>query len=113
MSSTITCNKCFREFEFTEKERNWYAEMGFKEPKKCKKCKDFQKNKKVYTYIPSQKELELKEKMKTKTTNKAQSHTVNVFNVLEVDELGELKQPKKWGEDDGVMDWSKPIKWAK
>ena len=113
--SSITCNKCYQEFEFSEKERNWFAEMGFKEPKKCKKCKDFQKNKKVYTYVPSQRELELKEKMlAAERSKKVQSQTTNAFGALEEEEPKEQQvRVMKWGEDDEKMDWSKPIKWVK
>ena len=117
MSSTITCNKCFKDFEFSDKERNWYSEMGFKEPKKCKKCKDLQKNKKVYTYIPSQKELDIKDKMRKREVVK-EKVIRNVFDVLgdeEVDEeVDEVKSTNSWSDsvdDNEVMDWSKPIKW--
>ena len=66
----------------------FFAEMGFQPPKKCKKCKDFQKNKKVYTYTPSQKELELKEKMKNKSETKTviKTNRFSGFNIVEENE---------------------------
>ena len=66
MSSMIECKKCFQKFEFTEREKNWYAEMGFKDPKKCKRCKDIEKNKKTYSYTPSKAELQRKEALTQK-----------------------------------------------
>ena len=119
MSSTITCKCCFKEFEFSEKERNWFAEMGFKEPKKCKSCKNNQKNKRTYTYTPSKKELELKEKMRASVVVK-EKVVRNVFDVLgeedeAVEEEVEVKSNSSWSdsvEDDERMDWSKPIKWV-
>ena len=114
--TSITCNKCHQEFEFSEEEMNWFAEMGFKNPKKCKKCKDLQKNKKVYTYTPSQKELELKEKMlAAERSKKVHNRMTNAFGALEEDEPEEQQvRVMKWADnEDEEMDWSKPIKWLK
>ena len=86
--TSITCNKCFQIFEFTDKQQMFFAEKGFPPPKKCKKCKDFQKNKKVYTYTPSQKELELKEQMKNKYEQKSviKTNSFSGFNIVEENE---------------------------
>ena len=75
-------------FEFTDKQQMFFAEKGFPPPKKCKKCKDFQKNKKVYTYTPSQKELELKEQMKNKYEQKSviKTNRFSGFNIVEENE---------------------------
>ena len=103
--TSITCNKCFHEiFEFTDKQQMFFAEKGFPPPKKCKKCKDFQKNKKVYTYTPSQKELELKEKMKNKSDQKKviKSNRYSGFNIVEetesVMESITTKQKMSWAD---------------
>ena len=83
----ISCNKCFVEFEFKEKEQHWFAEMGFEAPKKCKSCKKNQKTqKRDYTYTPSAKELELKEKMDKKKSKK-NGLVKNVFDVLNEEEV--------------------------
>ena len=89
----ITCNKCFMQFEFKEKEQQWFAEMGFEAPKKCKSCKKNQKTpKRDYTYRPSAKELELKEKM-SKKKQKKNEVVKNVFDVLNEEE--EVKVEKE------------------
>ena len=117
----IQCNKCFQKFEFTDKERNWYAEMGFKDPKKCKKCKDFQKNKKTYNYIPSKKEIQIKEAMRMAKTNNKTTSEQNIFNLLgevneEVSVVPEVAKYSNWGdvvENGEEMDWSKSVQWVK
>ena len=82
----------------------FFAEKGFQPPKKCKKCKDFQKNKKEYTYTPSQKELELKEKMKNKSDQKKviKSNRYSGFNIVEetesVMESITTKQKMSWAD---------------
>ena len=124
MSSMIECNKCFKKFEFSEKERNWYAEMGFKDPKKCKKCKGLQKNKRTYTYIPSKEELQRKDAMRTTKTTKTKNTMNNTFNVLNDDNeqvviedsrVQEVMKSGNWCdvvEDGDVMDWSVPVRWV-
>ena len=113
----IECNVCFQKFEFSEKERNWFAEMGFKDPKKCKKCKGHQKNKKTYTYTPSAKELHMKELMKNaEKKNKVSNKVMNKFDILseeDVKEVVSVEVKKRWADDDEGIDWSKPIKWCK
>ena len=102
--TSITCNKCFMTFEFTEKQQMFFAEKGFPAPKKCKKCKDNQKNKKVYTYTPSQKELELKEQMNKKFEQKTtiKSNRFAGFNIIEenesVNENVITKQKMSWAD---------------
>ena len=129
MSSMIECKKCFQKFEFTERERNWYAEMGFKDPKKCKRCKDIEKNKKTYSYTPSKAELQRKEAMRTaKTNNKKTLNGLNMFSMLdEVNEQVIVEQvvveqvvpnvikSSNWCDmvdNDDKMDWSVPVRWV-
>ena len=73
----------------------FFAEKGFQPPKKCKKCKDFQKNKKEYTYTPSQKELELKEKM-NKKMEAVKAVKTNRFAPIELNDsiMGVVKDRK-------------------
>ena len=73
----------------------FFAEKGFPPPKKCKKCKDFQKNKKVYKYTPSQKELELKEKM-DKKMEVVKAIKTNRFAPIELNDsiMGVVKESK-------------------
>lgn len=124
MSSMIECKKCFQKFEFTEGESNWYAEKGFKVPKKCKRCKDAEKNKKTYSYTPSKAELQRKEAMRTaKTNNKKTLNGLNMFSML--DEVNEevvveqvvptVMKSSNWCdmvENDDKMDWSIPVRWV-
>lgn len=35
----IKCNECGYEFIFSVKDQEFFKEMNFSEPKKCKKCK--------------------------------------------------------------------------
>ena len=129
MSSMIECKKCFQKFEFTEREKNWYAEMGFKDPKKCKRCKDIEKNKKTYSYTPSKAELQRKEAMRTaKTNNKKTLNGLNMFSMLdEVNEQVIVEQvvveqvvpnvikSSNWCDmvdNDDKMDWSVPVRWV-
>ena len=102
--TSITCNRCFQIFEFTEKQQIFFAEKGFPAPKKCKKCKDNQKNKKEYTYIPSQKELELKEKMDKKMevvkaikTNRFSPIKLNETIIEEITNI--VKSGKNWADN--------------
>tara|TARA_B100001758_G_C18409578_1_gene614640 strand:- start:1717 stop:2082 length:366 start_codon:yes stop_codon:yes gene_type:complete len=119
----IECKKCFQKFEFTERERNWYMEMGFKDPKKCKSCKDAEKNKKTYSYTPSKAELQRKEAMRTAKTSKRTAGGLNMFSMLdEVNEEEEAEQvvpvvmkSSNWCdmvESDDKMDWSVPVRWV-
>ena len=36
---TIACQDCGNDFVFTEEEKNYYAEKGFQDPKRCKTCR--------------------------------------------------------------------------
>lgn len=41
---TIVCQDCKKEFVFTVREQEFYAEKGFtNEPKRCKECRDAKK----------------------------------------------------------------------
>jgi len=37
---TLTCKDCGDDFEFTEKEHDFFKEKGFDPPKRCKPCRD-------------------------------------------------------------------------
>lgn len=42
---TKVCEDCGKEFIFTARDQEFYAEKGFKnEPKRCKDCRDKKKN---------------------------------------------------------------------
>ena len=41
---TVKCKDCGDNFVITADEQKWYAEKGFKEPKRCKSCRDARKN---------------------------------------------------------------------
>lgn len=41
----IKCQDCGEEFVFTVNDQNFYAEKGFKEPKRCKFCRANKKDK--------------------------------------------------------------------
>ena len=35
----MNCKECGNKFTITVKDREWYAEKGFKEPRRCKACR--------------------------------------------------------------------------
>lgn len=39
MNKVLVCQDCGEEFIFTENDQRFYAEKGFKEPKRCKACR--------------------------------------------------------------------------
>lgn len=39
----IECIDCHRDFIFTAGEQQFYEDKGFKEPKRCKKCREAEK----------------------------------------------------------------------
>ena len=41
---SIHCKDCGKEFIFTVREQEFYAEKGFSEPFRCKECRDARKN---------------------------------------------------------------------
>ena len=41
---TIICKDCGKEFTFTVREQEFYAEKGFTEPVRCKECRIKKKN---------------------------------------------------------------------
>ena len=45
-SETKVCVDCGAEFVFGDKDQQFYAEMGFTPPKRCKKCRAVKKAKK-------------------------------------------------------------------
>lgn len=36
---TVKCKECGENFIITADDQKWYAEKGFKEPKRCKLCR--------------------------------------------------------------------------
>ncbi len=36
----ITCADCSRTFKFTVRDQQFYADKGFKPPKRCKSCRE-------------------------------------------------------------------------
>lgn len=36
----IKCRDCNTDFKFTVRDQQFYAEMGFKKPKRCRACRD-------------------------------------------------------------------------
>ena len=48
MDKTIVCKDCGAEFVFTEKEQQFYASKNFKEPVRCKACRDALKAQKAF-----------------------------------------------------------------
>ncbi len=42
----IVCKDCGKEFIFTIREQEFYNEKGFTEPKRCKECRDKNKQNK-------------------------------------------------------------------
>ena len=43
---TLVCNDCQKEYVFTEREQEFYAEKGFEEPKRCPDCRKARKQQK-------------------------------------------------------------------
>lgn len=43
MDKKIICKDCGKEFIFTEGEQNFYKEKGFKDPVRCKECRQTRK----------------------------------------------------------------------
>jgi hypothetical protein len=39
----LTCVDCGKEFIFTAREQEFYAQKGFSEPKRCKECREAKK----------------------------------------------------------------------
>lgn len=39
----IICKDCGKEFIFTEKQQKQFKELGFKDPKRCKHCREIRK----------------------------------------------------------------------
>jgi hypothetical protein len=44
---TLTCVDCQTQFQFTERDQEFFAEKGFTPPKRCKPCRDIKKQNKV------------------------------------------------------------------
>ncbi len=42
----LVCQDCEKEFDFTEREQEFYAEKGFQEPKRCPECRNARKQQK-------------------------------------------------------------------
>lgn len=40
---TLLCVDCKAQFQFTEGEQKWFTEKGFKDPKRCRPCRDARK----------------------------------------------------------------------
>ena len=40
---TLKCQDCGKDFIFTAREQEFYAQKGFSEPKRCKECRDAKK----------------------------------------------------------------------
>lgn len=47
MNKIIKCKDCEEEFEFSEKEQQFYEEKGFPDPKRCKFCRIARKNRDI------------------------------------------------------------------
>lgn len=45
MDKVIVCQDCGKEFSFSENEQEFYKNLGFPEPKRCKFCRTARKNK--------------------------------------------------------------------
>lgn len=43
MDKTITCIECGTDFVFTTRDQEFYKEKGFKEPKRCRNCRNLRK----------------------------------------------------------------------
>ena len=43
---TIVCKDCGREFIFTVRDQEFYKEMNFSDPTRCKECRNKRKNSK-------------------------------------------------------------------
>lgn len=39
MDKTITCKDCQQDFTLTESEQQFFEQMGYQEPKRCKPCR--------------------------------------------------------------------------
>lgn len=44
MNKIIKCQDCGQEFIFNESEQEFYKNLGFPEPKRCKFCREKRKN---------------------------------------------------------------------
>ncbi len=40
---TLTCKDCGNDFEFTQKDQDFFKEKGFDPPKRCKPCREVNK----------------------------------------------------------------------
>ena len=79
------CKSCGMTFEMSVGEVEWYKMKGFPEPKKCKGCKNVEKEKKErYRYVESEKERKLKMMMKSKSEEKKEKR--GVYDVLMMEE---------------------------
>ena len=87
-----TCKTCGMTFEMSMGEVEWYKMKRFPEPKKCKSCKNVEKEKKErYRYVESEKERKLKMTMKNKSEKKEKR---GVYDVLMMEEEVKPKEIK-------------------
>jgi hypothetical protein len=42
-SETIECKDCGEEFELNQAEKEWYAQMDYQTPRRCKSCRQKKK----------------------------------------------------------------------
>lgn len=42
----LVCQDCEKEFEFSEREQEFYTQKGFEEPKRCPECRKARKQQK-------------------------------------------------------------------
>ena len=46
-TKTIVCQDCGKEFEFSEREQEFYKEKGYNKKKRCKDCREKRKQEKA------------------------------------------------------------------
>lgn len=47
MDRKIKCQDCGEEFNFSERDQEFYQEKGFKPPKRCKNCRAIRKDRMI------------------------------------------------------------------